>query len=126
MPLHINNPSLYADRTVQDWHRIAFGQDDWAIDVDLIGVCSWCAKTIYLIESSTNPNKPTRILETLARDAKIPAYLVLHENGSVTGGRKLPRQFDDVDTLSCEAIHSELSALRLAHNETCTRPRRMS
>jgi hypothetical protein len=86
-PLAILNEALYHDRTVQDWHRAAFGPDCWAIDLDLMGACKRCREPLYLIEASTNPDKPTSILWQLAVRADLPALLILHKNGEITGAK---------------------------------------
>lgn len=85
MPKDILNPTLYADRTVQDWHRESFPPDYWAIDLDLMGACNRCRQPLYLIESTTNPNKPFTILENLAERANVPAVVVLHNTNEVIG-----------------------------------------
>lgn len=88
-PTQIQNPDLYANRTVQDWHREVFPADHWAIDLDLMGACSGCRRPLYLIEATTSPRKSTSILRALAERASIPAYLIFFdvERGVVTGGR---------------------------------------
>lgn len=86
-PLDVRNEALYHDRTVQDWHRATFSRDADAIDLDLMGACHRCRGPLYLIEASTNPDKATTILRKLAVRANLPAFLVLHRDGMVIGGR---------------------------------------
>jgi hypothetical protein len=89
MPLEIQNQALYADRTVQDWHRRVMPRNADAIDVDLMGVCphSWCRKSLYAYESTTNPNKPVSILRRLAMDAQLVGIAVFHDTDGITGHR---------------------------------------
>jgi hypothetical protein len=117
-PREVVNPELYADRTVQDWHRATFDADCWAIDLDLMGACKKCAESLYLIEASTNPEKPTRILRRLGERAGVPALLILHKDKMVTGGRVIywpwhpelrPRLRDE------EAIVRVLRSIRREH-----------
>lgn len=89
MPQTILNPSLYADRTVQDWHRHSFPATAWAIDLDLLGACNRCREPLYLIESTTNPNKPVTILRNLARRSELPAFIIWHDTEVVTGGTQI-------------------------------------
>jgi hypothetical protein len=79
MPLRIVNRDLYHDRTVQDWHRWALPSWAYAMDVDLMGYCGWCARPLYLLEASTNPQHTMRVLNRLADMAHAPAHLVLHD-----------------------------------------------
>lgn len=83
MPLTVLNPELYADRTVQDWHRSTFGRNATAIDLDLMGACKRCSAPLYLIESTTNPDKHTNILRRLAVITDVPAYLVIHDRRDI-------------------------------------------
>lgn len=87
MPERILNPELYADRTVQDWHRAKFPKDWSAMDLDLAGVCGKCKHSLYLIEATTNPQKHTTYLRALAEDSDVPALLVFHKDKQVTSGR---------------------------------------
>jgi hypothetical protein len=85
----IRNTELYHDRTVQDWHRL-LDRRYLAIDIDLLGACEWCRKTVYIIEATTNSdNKPTTIIRRLAMDVGSVALLVFHDAGVITGGRVL-------------------------------------
>lgn len=81
-PLRIHNRGAYADRIVQDWHRnsVVLGRSADAIDIDLMGCCKHphCREPLYLIEASSNPDKPTSIIKELARRANVPAFLILH------------------------------------------------
>jgi hypothetical protein len=95
MPLHVVNEKMYADRTVQDWHRERFGPEAWAIDFDLVGVCRGCKEAVYLIESTSNPQKPTSIIRTHAIRADVPAFIVWHAGGVVTSGRQIYPRFRD-------------------------------
>lgn len=111
-PLKIVNPSLYADRTVQDWHRSTFGPQDDAIDLDLFGACHRCREPLYLIEGSTFARKPTTILVSLARRANVPAFLVLHNRTTVVGGEQkwpVPRRY------SVDELALAFRALRSVH-----------
>ena len=87
MPLNIVNQELYADRTVQDWHRRVMSYDSDAIDVDLMGVCpvKWCRDPLYVIEATTNPNKPATILRKLAEKATMAGIVVYHDTETITG-----------------------------------------
>ena len=113
-PLAILNPTLYADRTVQDWHRRTFPGDWGAIDLDLLGYCPQCYRGLYLIESTTNPEKYTSVLRRLARDSGVPALLVIHNCQQPTHGRWLfPAPAHAID--STEALISVLSQIRREH-----------
>lgn len=87
MPQVILNDALYHDRTVQDWHRNAFPASDWAIDMDLLGACNSCREPLYLIEATTNPNKPLSILKRLAMRSHLPAFVVLHDGEYIRSAR---------------------------------------
>ena len=89
MPHDIVNPTLYGDRTVQDWHRDTFGRDAWAIDLDLMGACHKCREPLYLVESTTNPHKATTILLALSRRSRIPALVILHDTVQIRSGTVL-------------------------------------
>lgn len=84
MPDEIGNHDLYHDRTVQDWHRRELPRMCTAIDLDLMGACKSCSHPLYLIEASTNPEKGVSILRRLARAARVPAFLVLHDTAVIT------------------------------------------
>jgi hypothetical protein len=86
-PLTVHNRVLYQDRTVQDWHRYELPADCVAIDLDLMGYCKTCGEPLYFIEASTNPDKRTGVLRTLAYVCSRPAFLVWHHDGVVTGAR---------------------------------------
>ena len=84
----VRNVQLYLDRTFQDWHFQTFDSSFSAIDLDLIGCCPRCDRTIYLIEATTNEQtKCTRFVKQLAIDVGAPALLAFHHEGTVTGGR---------------------------------------
>lgn len=91
MHVQINNRQLYEDRTVQDWHRDRFSRRADAIDLDLFGVChlGYCREPLYLIEATTNPNKPDSILRGLARKAGVPAFVVVHNQIAPTHARQI-------------------------------------
>ena len=113
MPLKILNPALYQDKTVQDWHRNTFPATWWAIDLDLLGACYLCRIPLYLIESTTNPNKATSILVRLADMAGLPALVILHSAGQIVGGKLLR---PTLKSLSGESeVRAQLSAIRLKH-----------
>ena len=75
----IRNPVSYHDRTVQRWHAEEYGDTTTtAIDVDLMGYCRSCNAPLYIIEASSRSNKPTSVIQSLARRAGVPACLVVH------------------------------------------------
>lgn len=113
MPLEIQNPEKYLDRTVQDWHRTTFGPFDKAMDIDLLGFCNSCSDPLYLLEASENPSKPLTVCRKVAKGLKIPLFLVLHANGEVTGGR-----FDHKPSIWLERLRLEemIRDLRQEHN----------
>lgn len=113
-PIRIVNPSLYLDRTVQDWHRSHLPEDCTAIDLDLMGACPRCYHPLYLIESSTRDDKPVGILRSLARKADVPALLVLHDTSMVLGARLLePLRKSYIDQHETAAV---LQRIRLHHD----------
>ena len=89
MPLEIQNQALYADRTVQDWHRRVMPRDADAIDLDLFGTCRlpYCRDPLYFIEATTNPQKPFSIHRRLAQKAEGFGLLVFHDTETITGFR---------------------------------------
>jgi hypothetical protein len=108
MPATIVNAGLYADRTVQDWHRETFSRDAWAIDLDLMGACHRCRDPLYLIEATTNPNKPVTILRKLAERANVAALIIFHDTHRVTGGRMIwpvSSTLWDASTLSANLLN---------------------
>jgi len=112
-PLHIANPGLYLDRTVQDWHRTSLPEDATAIDLDLMGACACCYESLYLIESATHWQKPVGILRSLAVRATVPALLVVHDTTSVLGARLLePKRKQYPDSA---AVKDVLLAIRRHH-----------
>jgi len=113
MPLEIQNPEKYLDRTVQDWHRTTFGPFDKAMDIDLLGFCNSCSDPLYLLEASENPSKPLTVCRKVAKGLKIPLFLVLHANGEVTGGR-----FDHKPSIPLQRLQLEemITDLREQHN----------
>lgn len=86
MPLEIQNQALYADRTVQDWHRREMPRDHDAIDLDLMGVChrGYCREPLYFIEATTNPDKPSSILRKLAQKCDAYGFIVVHDTETIT------------------------------------------
>lgn len=89
MPLNIVNQTLYADRTVQNWHRTIFPTNFDAIDVDLLGYChlATCRQTLYLIESTTNPNKPLTVITKLAERAGVVGLMIQHDQNVIVRGK---------------------------------------
>lgn len=113
MPDEILNPDLYQDRTVQDWHRVRFPRQAWAIDLDLMGACHICREPLYLIEATTNPNKPTTILRALAKRADIPGLVIFHDTEQVRSARLVyPKTNVYGDEIT---VHGLLVAIRTYH-----------
>jgi hypothetical protein len=112
---------LYEDRTVQDWHRRVFGEDCWAIDLDLLGACRRCREPLYLIEATTNPNKPTSILFNLARRAHVPALIIWHDREDPTGARQI---YPDRVDINAERLVGFITDLRSQHVSECRNPAR--
>lgn len=121
MPYQILNVELYADRTVQDWHRSTFPRTYMAIDLDLMGACHICRTPLYLVESTTNPNKPTTILRSLSQLSRVPALVIEHDTHHITGGRVVhpgnARLQDESQVREC------IDALRIAHHYGYHAPR---
>lgn len=111
MPQHIANETLYHDRTVQDWHRESFPSEYWAIDLDLMGVCKRCKKPLYLIESTTNPNKPLSILSALAKELGIPGLMILHNTEKIIYARSVGKSRQ----LTQQELEDGIRALRTIH-----------
>lgn len=128
MPLHIMNQELYADRTVQDWHRRTLPRDHDAIDVDLVGVChrAWCRDPLYWIESTTRWDKPATILRRMAEKTDAYGIVVVHDTETITGFRVV---FDPTGTKPAEIASQDVSdvleqfvtALREIHELTVHR-----
>lgn len=116
MPHAIQNRQLYADRTVQDWHRMSFPASDWAIDLDLMGACHRCRCPIYVIEATTNPNKPTTILLELAKRAALAAVVIFHDTATITSGRMIYPQRLDLRNES--EVREHLAFIRMVHMQT--------
>lgn len=108
----VHNPRLYQDRTVQDWHYDNMTRQAKAIDLDLYGYCSCCYEPLYLVEASTNPDKATNALMGLAVRVQAPAFLVLHHQGRVVGGRELTRSLTHPTP---EAVRTALAMCRFTH-----------
>ena len=91
MPLNIVNAELYADRTGQNWHRTVFPNNFDAIDLDLLGYChrGYCRETIYLVEFTTNPEKPLTVITKLARRAGVAALVIQHDCNVIVSGRQV-------------------------------------
>jgi len=89
VPLEIMNRALYADRTVQDWHRSVMPRTADAIDLDLMGACrfSYCRDPLYLLESTTRDDKPVTILRRLAEKADTFGIVVVHDTETIRGFR---------------------------------------
>lgn len=120
MPKDIQNPDLYADRTVQDWHREAFPKDHWAIDLDLMGACSKCRAPLYLIESTTNPQKPTSILMRLAKRADVPAFVIYHDTERITFAKRIypsHERYADVTQVQVALVVARLLHMHEHHGE---------
>lgn len=96
MPLQILNETLYHDRTVQDWHRRTMARDADAIDIDLMGVCHdfKCRDPLYIIEATTNPNKPATILRRLAEKSEAVGIVAVHNTETITGFRVVHDPFN--------------------------------
>ena len=125
MPLHIQNQALYADRTVQDWHRRVMSYDSDAIDVDLMGVCpvKWCRDPLYVIEATTNPDKPATILRKLALKAGMVGIVVYHDTEAITGHKVVHDPFtlklsENRSQDPGEALQFLLSVIRSYHAVT--------
>ena len=124
MPIEIMNQALYADRTVQDWHRREMPRNADSIDLDLLGVCqfSYCRKALYAIESTTRDNKPVSILNRLAKDVGCFALVVQHDTESLIDFRITHNPtgavivFDgDIET----RLKRTLAKIRLDHMTEC-------
>lgn len=117
MPLAIVNADLYADRTGQNWHRTIFPQDFDAIDIDLLGYChrGYCRETIYLVEFTTNPEKPVTVITKLARRANVAALVIQHDRNIVIGGRQLHP--DLIPMRDGDAVLERIHTLRQEHDE---------
>lgn len=126
MPLHIMNETLYHDRTFQAWHRRFMPAEADGIDLDYLGVCRlWqCRKPLYAVESTTRDNKPTTILERLAKDAGCFAIVVVHDTQEITSYRVIHNPtLMQVTVKPYVNADSELigllSQIRKHHYETC-------
>ena len=77
-PLRVQNRVAYLDRTLNDWHRIAFSKECTAIDLDLVGVCQYssCREWLYLLEGTRDPNKHTNIVRSGSRQMGVSSYCV--------------------------------------------------
>ena len=124
MPIQIMNQALYADRTVQDWHRRELPHNADSIDLDLLGVCQlpYCRKALYAIESTTRDNKPVSILNRLAKDVGCFALVVQHDTESIVSFRithnptGFPIVFEgDANT----QLKGTLAKIRLDHMSEC-------
>lgn len=124
MPDRIRDEALYYDRTVQDWHYKQLPDNHTAIDLDLMGACAvgWCRAPLYLVEATTNPDKPTSILRALAQRATLPAFVVYHDTLGVSGGRLVyapfPREPGAAREWVADDLLGILKAIRLAHMVT--------
>jgi hypothetical protein len=123
MPLHIMNQELYADRTVQDWHRRTLPRDHDAIDVDLVGVChrSYCRDPLYWIESTTRWDKTATILRRFAEKTDAYGIVVVHDTETITGfrvvfdptGTKWP---EDSSERGSDVLEQFVTAIREVHD----------
>lgn len=109
----IQNIELYHDRTVQDWHRYTFPPAHKALDLDLFGFCQFCRETVYMVESTTNPNKATSVLRALAARASVPAAVVLHSDGEVTSGWVIHPAYAKL--ADGQAVYEQLVSWRYEH-----------
>lgn len=128
MPLEIQNQALYADRTVQDWHRRVMPRNADAIDLDLMGVCHhpWCRKSLYGIEATTNPSKPSSILLRLARDAGMAGIIVFHDSETIKDHKVIYdphglKVSEDSSRDPSEALEAYLMLCRAFHEATVHR-----
>jgi hypothetical protein len=120
------NETLYADRTFQNWHRESMPANADGIDLDFLGVCrEWrCRKALYAIESTTRDNKPTTILERLAKDLGCYGIVVVHDTNDITdytivhqpNSGTLPRK---PNYNSEKELQFLLTGIRHRHRETC-------
>lgn len=120
MPLQVVNRELYADRTVQDWHRSALPRDHDAIDLDLMGVChrGYCRDPLYLIEATTNPDKPATILRRLAERCGVFGIVVQHDTETLTGIRVVFNPYDGkTREIASEDVSEALRGLLVAIRE---------
>lgn len=69
------------DLGMSQWHREQFGTDCHAFDIDLIGMCLYCAQPLYAWECTRADQKSTRWLEKVCAFMNIPGYLVRYSNG---------------------------------------------
>lgn len=117
----VRNAALYADRTVQDWHRDAMPGNADALDIDLLGVCAdrVCRRPLYVIESTTNPDKNTGMVRALARHAGAVAVLVVHNTDQIVEWRReSPRGLDAPRGTTGEELRHYLLDLRADHDQT--------
>lgn len=113
MPMHIMSPDLYNDHTVQNWHRSSFPSTYMAIDLDLMGVCRFCKKVLYLIESTTRNNKPTTILVSLAKQVNSPAFVIVHDTKEI----KYAIELNNNVKYNQEELEARINSLRELHNK---------
>ena len=117
MPLEIVNRELYADRTVQDWHRYSLPSDHDAIDLDLMGVChrGYCRDPLYFIEATTNPDKPATILRRLAERTGVFGIVAVHDTETITGLRVVFNPYDGkTREIASEDVSEALRGLLVA------------
>lgn len=83
----IKYPGAYERRDAFNlWHGNVLPLDHKAIDIDMLGYCGRCLAGLYLIEYSTNPEKPTSVLRRHAEDSGVPGYLVLFNQNAKPSG----------------------------------------
>lgn len=74
----IRNQELYDLRDAFGrWHRHNLPSECTAIDIDLLGYCRTCREGLYLIESTTNPDKYHTVLQRHAARAETPGFVVV-------------------------------------------------
>lgn len=99
--------AVHVDRRYNDWHY-TLGRGYHYMDLDGIEWCRRCWKTFLLVETSTDPNKPTIVLETLARDLGVPSYLLILPP---TPDRDGPEAFDWTTEVGYEQLTPKRSRL---------------
>lgn len=81
--MSLNERTGVRDLMLNMWHRPPNLPRDWAaFDIDLAPVCPTCSNTLMLYEGGCgyhSRDKATRFTGALARQADVPAYLVLYD-----------------------------------------------
>lgn len=80
-PYEIQNEDalVRSTRFLHDWHRSTFGRRAKMIDLDGIGYCPDCFERLYVIEGTSNPEKPVAFVRSIAEALRIPAVLFRHD-----------------------------------------------